>query len=95
MVEQGGGYVQHFQVPEGMTFEGYGWLLGLQEKKFLEIRKEFRILDTVVMEVPEVGCCDNKGFAGKVAIFVSLLSHRLRLCHEGLFMHLHCVLHSP
>lgn len=33
----------------------------------------------VVMKVLEAGCCDDEGYTGKVAISVSLLSHRLRL----------------
>lgn len=35
------------------------------------------------MEVSEAGCCDDENFTGKVVIYVSILSHGLRLpfCH--------------
>lgn len=79
MVEQGGGSIQPLQFLKSTTFEGYEWRSSLREKLFQEIRKEFCILSSVVMEVLEVECCDDMGFVGKVVIPVVLLSHGLRL----------------
>lgn len=65
--------------PEGTTFEGYEWHLTLVEQSFRWLQEENIILPTVIMEILEVGCCDEKGHASKVAILVSHFRHVLRL----------------
>lgn len=83
MADIGEGSVQPFDIHEGTIFDGYKWRSGIREKHFPNIQHEFHIPETIVLEVASSGCCDDEGFAGKVAITIPLLSHGLRLsfCH--------------
>lgn len=79
MVECGDSSIQPFQVPKGTTFDGYGWHSAFKKKPLTVIQDEFHIPEGEVMEIPPSGCYNDEGFAGKVTLTRSLLSHVLRL----------------
>lgn len=71
--------MQPFQAPMGIVFVRYKWRLNLKEDQLHGILVEYSILNSIAMKVTKTRCCDEKGFAGKVAILESHMSHELRL----------------